>query len=63
MIKDVIRLKWEGKLSHEQIAAALAISKGVVAKYAGLAATAGLTWETVQTWDEWPHCAATEMAL
>lgn len=52
MIKDVIRLKWEGKLSHEQIAAALAISKGVVTKYAGLAAAAGLTWETVQTWDE-----------
>ncbi len=52
MIKDVIRLKWEGKLSHEQIAAALAVSKGVVTKYVGLAAAAGLDWETVRAWDE-----------
>ena len=48
MIKDVIRLKWEAQLSHEQIAAALKISKGVVAKYVGLASAAGLDWETVQ---------------
>ena len=52
MIKDVIRLKWEGKLSHEQIAAALAVSKGAVTKYVGLAAAAGLVWETVREWDE-----------
>lgn len=32
MIKDVIRLKWDGELSHEQIAAALGVSKGVVGK-------------------------------
>ena len=52
MIKDIIRLKWEGKLSHEQIAAALAVSKGVVAKYVGLASAAGLDWTAVRTWDE-----------
>ena len=52
MIKDVIRLKWEAKLAHEQIAAALKVSKGVVAKYVGLAAAAGLDWETVREWDE-----------
>ena len=52
MIKDVIRLKWEGKLSHEQIAAALAVSKGAVTKYVGLAAAASLDWETVREWDE-----------
>jgi transposase len=52
MIKDIIRLKWEGELSHEQIAAALAVSKGVVTKYVGLAAAAGLDWETVREWDE-----------
>ena len=52
MIKDIIRLKWEGKLSHEQIAAALAVSKGVVAKYVGLATAAGLDWSTVRGWDE-----------
>ena len=44
MIKDIIRLKWEGKLSHEQIATALAVSKGAVAKYVGLATAAGLDW-------------------
>ena len=52
MIKDVIRLKWEAERSHEQIAAALSVSKGVVAKYVGLASAAGLDWETVRDWDE-----------
>ena len=51
-IKDVLRLKLDAKLSHEQIAAALRISKGVVAKYAGLAAAAGLDWSTVNPLDE-----------
>jgi len=32
-IRDLIRLKYSAHLSHEQIARALAISKGVVAKY------------------------------
>ena len=36
-IRDVLRLKLEAKLSHQQIAAALDISKGVVTKYAALA--------------------------
>jgi len=52
MIKDIIRLKWEAELPHEHIAAALAVSKGVVTKYVGLAAAAGLDWETVREWDE-----------
>jgi transposase len=52
MIKDIIRLKWEAERSHEQIAAALAVSKGVVTKYVGLAAAAGLDWPTVREWDE-----------
>jgi DNA-directed RNA polymerase specialized sigma24 family protein len=34
-IRELIRLKYEARLSHEQIAGALAISKGVVAKYVG----------------------------
>jgi len=42
MIKDLLRLKWHANLSHEQAAAALKISKGVVAKYVGLANAAGL---------------------
>ena len=51
-IKDVLRLKYVGKLSHERIAAALGLSKGVVTKYAGLANAAGLNWEHVQSMDE-----------
>jgi transposase len=35
-------------MSHQQIAAALGISKGVVTKYVGLAAAAGLDWPEVQ---------------
>jgi len=52
MIKDVIRLKWEAQLAHEKIAAALKVSKGVVAKYVALASAAGLDWEMVRDWDE-----------
>ena len=51
-IKDVLRLKLEAGLSHDRIAAALGISKGVVAKYTSLAAAAGLDWPTVQTLTE-----------
>ena len=51
-IKDVLRLKLDAGLSHEQIATSLRISKGVVAKYVGLAAAAGLDWTAVQTLDE-----------
>jgi len=51
-IKDVLRLKLDAGLSHEQIAAALRLSKGVVTKYVGLAAAAGLDWPTVQACDE-----------
>jgi transposase len=51
-IKDVLRLKLDARLSHEQTAAALGISKGVVAKYASLAAAAGLDWAAVQCLDE-----------
>ena len=52
MIKDVVRLKWEGKLSHEQIARTLSVSKGVVSKYVKLAQAAGLDWEAVRDLDE-----------
>lgn len=42
MIKNILRLKYQEALSHEAIARSLSISKGVVAKYLGLAAAAGL---------------------
>ena len=51
-IKDVLRLKLDAKLSHEQIAGALGISKGVVTKYVALAAAARLHWPSVQDADE-----------
>lgn len=51
-IKDVLRLKLDAKLSHEQIAASLGLSKGVVTKYVGLAAAAGLTWPDIQSCDD-----------
>ena len=58
MIKDILRLKWHGDLSHEQVAKALNVSKGVVAKYVGLAGAAGLDWQTVQHWSEAQLCRA-----
>ena len=48
MIKDVLRLKLHGRLSHEAVARSLSISKGVVAKYVSLATASGLeNWETI----------------
>ncbi|MBI1397819.1 MAG: IS21 family transposase, partial [Betaproteobacteria bacterium] len=53
MIKDVLRLKYEARLSHRQIALALGISKGVVAKYAAAAEVAGLAdWALLSEIDE-----------
>src|ERR1700690_994182 len=40
-IRELIRLKYQAGLSHEQIAGALGISKGVVAKYVGRIERAG----------------------
>lgn len=51
-IKDILRLKLDAHLSHDQIAVALRLSKGVVTKYVGLAAAAKLDWATVQACDE-----------
>ncbi len=52
MIKDILRLKYQGGLSHERIARSLSISKGVVAKYLGLAGAAGLDWQATSELDE-----------
>ena len=52
MIKDILRLKWEAEHSHEQIARALSVSKGVVSKYVGLAGAAGLVWPAVREMEE-----------
>jgi transposase len=53
MIKEILRLKYEARLSHQQIASALRVSKGVVTKYVGQAAIAGLgTWSAVESLEE-----------
>ncbi len=52
MIKDVLRLKFDGGFSHDRIAASLGISKGVVTKYVGLAGAAGLDWASASDMDE-----------
>ena len=51
-IKELLRLKHECALSFEQIARALRISKGVVAKYVKAAEVAGLGWTQIQGLDE-----------
>ncbi len=51
-IRDVLRLKLDAQLSHQQIAAALDISKGVVTKYVALAKAAELDWMQIQRLDE-----------
>ncbi|MFM9428606.1 transposase [Variovorax sp. GrIS 2.14] len=51
-LKDALRLKFEGGLSHLQIATALGISKGGVTKYVGLAVAAGLDAASLAALDE-----------
>jgi len=43
-IKEVLRLKFEAKLSHEHIAAATGLSKGAVTSYLKRALKAGIGW-------------------
>ena len=50
-LKDALRLKLEGGQSHQQIATALQISKGVVTKYVGLAVAAELNWKAIEDMD------------
>jgi len=51
-LKDALRLKFEGGQSHQQIASALGLSKGVVTKYVGLAVAAGLDGAAISALDE-----------
>ena len=51
-LKDALRLKFEGGLTHQQIASSLGISKGVVTKYVGLAVAAGLDAVAIAAMDE-----------
>nr|WP_131111339.1 IS21 family transposase [Sulfuricystis thermophila] len=51
-IKELLRLKYECALSFEQIARALKVSKGVVAKYVKAAEVVGLDWGQIKDLDE-----------
>ena len=51
-IKELLRLKYECALSHERIARALSISKGVVAKYVKAAEASGLEQGALLAADE-----------
>ena len=42
-ITEVLRLKFEARLSHEKIARAVGLSKGAVNKYVSLAQAQGLS--------------------
>jgi hypothetical protein len=51
-IKECLRLKFEGGLSHEKISRALQLSKGVVSKYVTAANETGLEWPVLAALDE-----------
>src|ERR1700677_285029 len=51
-IKEVLRLKFEARLSHEKIAAATGMSKGAVTNYVRRAVQKGLTWPLPPELDE-----------
>lgn len=51
-IKEVLRLKFEAKLSHERIAAATGVSKGAVASYLKRALEAGIGWPLAPLLDD-----------
>ncbi len=51
-ITEILRLKYETKLSHEKIARACGISKGAVGKYVNLAKARGVCWPLPEGMDE-----------
>lgn len=51
-IKEILRLKFEAKLSHERIAAATGASKGAVSNYVQRAVQQGLSWPLPADLDE-----------
>lgn len=51
-IKECLRLKLDCGLSHERIARALGLSKGVVSKYVARAEASGLDWAALSVLDE-----------
>ena len=48
-IREVLRLKYESRLSHRSISASTGMSKGSVSDYLRRAGEADLTWEIAST--------------
>lgn len=52
-LKDILRLKYNVKLTHRQIAASLSVSASVVSRYTARAAQmGGTTWPLDEKWDD-----------
>lgn len=53
-LKEVLRLTLQAKLPYKQISSALALSRGVISKYARLASASasGLDWPVIAQLDE-----------
>lgn len=51
-IKEVLRLKFDARLSHERIAAAIGVSKGAVSNYVQRAIEKSLGWSLPENLDE-----------
>lgn len=51
-ITEILRLKFEAKLSNEKVARACGVSKGVVCKYLHLVAARGIAWPLPEGTDE-----------
>ena len=51
-IREVLRLRWQVRLTVREAARALGVSLGVVSKMGARATTAGLTWELVEGLDD-----------
>jgi len=52
-LKEILRLKYGGSLSHRQIATSLSISASVVSRYTNRAAQLGITdWPLAAHWDD-----------
>jgi len=51
-IKEVLRLKFEAKFSHQRIAAATGVSKGAISNYVQRAIRKSLGWPLPEDLDE-----------
>lgn len=50
--REILRLRFEAGLSHDQVARACRVSKGVVVKYTRRARELGLSWPLPADWDD-----------